>query len=57
METMNLNEWLTLMIDEIRRKQNEEAEAERERARRVAAEAPPAERSPVSGPRDSAGQG
>jgi len=40
-----LNEWLTLMIDEIRRKQSEQAEAEREHERRSAADSlPPPER-------------
>lgn len=52
-----MNEWLTLMIDEIRRKQAEEAQAEQERERRVAAEAPPAERPPVTGRGGPAGRG
>jgi len=36
-----LNEWLSLMIDEIRRKQSEEEQAERERERRAVADPSP----------------
>ncbi len=35
MEAGGLNEWLKLMLDEIRRKQRERDEAQRERARRA----------------------
>lgn len=35
-----MNEWLSLMLDEIRRKQREREEASRERAQRESADAP-----------------
>src|SRR6056297_2433411 len=40
-ERTKLNEWLSLMIDEIRRKQSEEEQAERERERRAVADPSP----------------
>lgn len=51
MEAKALNEWLKLMLDEIRRKQREREEAARERARRDSGPAVPRD-APRQGPPD-----